>query len=121
MLYLLMRAKSCKINKSHKFSIEVALFEFFSNHFHSYDKNKRPKKNCVLPLFSSNDMLNEHTNHDFYCMHGFSPDQFEEIIENVILILEKIVCPQGHYYDKEIAFFLCSDTGTNQMLGTMRD
>ena len=50
-------------------------------------------------------MFNEHTSHDLHCVSRFWPDQFKEIIENVIFTLEKIVHPHVHCCDSKVACF----------------
>ena len=79
------------MHKRNSMSIETCLFKLFNSRYYSYDKNTRPTKSYDLPPLSQHDMFNEFTSHDFYYVSGFWPDQFDEIVENMILIPDKIV------------------------------
>ena len=99
--------KYAKMRTRNYESMENYLFELFNNHHYSYDKNTRPKKHYTLPPLNRHDIFNEFTSHDFYYLSGFWPDQFNEIVNAMVLIPDKIInVKNGHCSSKKVAFFL---------------
>ena len=104
----MIESKSTKACKRNSMPIETCLFKLFDSHRCSCDKSSRPTKSYDLPPLSQHDTFNEFTSHDFYSVSGFWPDQFDEIVENMIFTRDKIVHEKKTRTccDKKTPFFL---------------
>ena len=82
-----------------------SLFMSLFHHYYSYDMYVRPTVLFnVLPL---DEPINELPSSEFYELSGFWPGQLKEILENLTLIPERIVCPITRCAaSKEVSIFL---------------
>ena len=49
----MMKSKVIKSHKHNNTSIEMPLFQLFNSHYYSCDKNTRPKKLQLIPVFAA--------------------------------------------------------------------
>ena len=86
--------------------MDSTLFQSLCYHNYSCDKNTRPYAHYELPPLSCNDLFNQTSKHDFYCMCGFWPEQFKEITDAMALIPDAIIHNKtGVKCEKKLAFF----------------
>ena len=82
-------------------SLTMALY----NHCTSYDMHVRPT--LLFDYLPFDDPIAELVPTEFYELSGFWPDQFTEIINNLTLLPERIVCPITRCYaSKQLAIFV---------------
>lgn len=95
-------------------SLTMALY----NHCTSYDMHVRPT--LLFDHLPFDDPIAELVPTEFYELSGFWPDQFTEIINNLTLLPERIVCPITRCYaSKQLAIFFMLRRWKKQTNGRM--